>query len=118
MCRLSVAGNPPNKDTKKNVRTTPAARTYPLRTYALSRKNGRGAIPHKNRSPKGTPPTPPLRAAFYASLEARMCSGCSHGFEVDISICHLQVSQSVATMSAPEASICRNSGAPMACEVA
>ena len=57
-------------------------------------------------------------AARYASLEARMCRGCSHGFEVDISICHLQVSQSVATRSAPDASICRNSGSPMACDVA
>ena len=45
--------------------------------------------------------------AYQASREARMLSGCSQGLEVDISICHLQVSQSVATRSAPEASICR-----------
>lgn len=56
--------------------------------------------------------------AYQASREARMLSGCSQGLEVDISICHLQVSQSVATRSAPEASICRKSGSPMACEVA
>lgn len=52
-----------------------------------------------------------------SSAAARIESGCSTRFDVDISICHLQVSQSVATTSQPVASICRNSPSPMACEV-
>ena len=38
--------------------------------------------------------------AYQASREARMLSGCSQGLEVDISICHLQVSQSVHQIGA------------------
>lgn len=53
----------------------------------------------------------------YASAFASKVMGCSQRLLVDISICHLQVSQSVTTISAPLSSICRNSGAPMACEV-
>ena len=52
-----------------------------------------------------------------SSAAAKIESGCSTRFDVDISICHLQVSQSVATTSQPVASICRNSPSPMACEV-
>ena len=52
-----------------------------------------------------------------SSAAARIESGCSTRFEVDISICHLQVSQSVATTSQPDASICRNNPSPIACDV-
>lgn len=40
-----------------------------------------------------------------ASACASTVSGCSQRLLVDISICHLQVSQSVTTMSAPLSSI-------------
>ena len=53
----------------------------------------------------------------YSSACASNVIGCSQRLLVDISICHLQVSQSVTTRSAPLSSIWRNSGAPMACEV-
>src|SRR5699024_6391932 len=53
----------------------------------------------------------------YASAGTSSVIGCSQRRRVDISICHLQVSQSVTTRSAPLSSIWRNSGAPMACEV-
>lgn len=57
---------------------------------------------------------------FWHRCQASACAsrvmGCSQRLLVDISICHLQVSQSVITRSAPLSSICRNSGAPMACE--
>lgn len=53
----------------------------------------------------------------YASAFASKVMGCSQRLLVDISICHLQVSQSVTTISAPLSSIWRNSGAPMACDV-
>ena len=57
---------------------------------------------------------------FWRRCQASACAsrvmGCSQRLLVDISICHLQVSQSVIARSAPLSSICRNSGAPMACE--
>lgn len=53
-----------------------------------------------------------------ASACASTVSGCSQRLRVDISICHLQVSQSVTTMSAPLSSIWRNSGAPIAWDTA
>lgn len=54
---------------------------------------------------------------FYSKALANIDIGCSHGFVVDISICHLQVSQSVATMSQSQFSICLNREAPISCDV-
>ena len=58
---------------------------------------------------------------FWRRCQASACAsrvmGCSQRLLVDISICHLQVSQSVITISTPLASICLNSGSPIACEV-
>jgi hypothetical protein len=73
------------------------------------------------------PPAPSRRESELLTAQAGAGSGerlrqhrdgCSQRLLVDISICHLQVSQSVTTMSAPLSSICRNSGAPIAWDTA
>ena len=46
-----------------------------------------------------------------------MLMGFSTGTPVDISICHLQVSQSVDTQSTWAFLICSKSGAPICCDV-
>ena len=66
---------------------------------------------------------PFLKVDFYIGVASRSSAsasiemGCFTFAEVDISICHLQVSQSVATKSAATSSICRNSEAPIPCDV-
>ena len=51
-----------------------------------------------------------------SSASAIIEMGFSTGAEVLISICHLQVSQSVATKSTPNDSICLKRPSPMRCE--
>lgn len=63
-----------------------------------------------------------LKTAFdqmliYSRALAKIEIGCSHRLLVDISICHLQVSQSVATQSMSASSICLNKDSPTSCEV-
>ena len=58
-----------------------------------------------------------LIVASTSSASAMMLIGFSTGTPVDISICHLQVSQSVATQSGATSLICLKRPEPMACEV-
>ena len=59
---------------------------------------------------------PRLRILAHQSqiASARTETGCFTETPVDISICHLHVSQSQATKSGPTAAICSKSGLPMA----
>lgn len=58
-----------------------------------------------------------MRMFHYSKALANTDIGCSQGLVVDISICHLQVSQSVATTSISQLSICLNKDAPISCDV-
>ena len=74
---------------------------------------------------KAVPVSPPrikvllkVLLRYYFNACANKVMGCSQRLLVDISICHLQVSQSVTTRSTPLSSIWRNSGSQIACDVA